>query len=55
MNERNMRNSPGNDCESLWGTGLAKAKFLSATVRLYGDHGKQQRVKRPPDPPIRAL
>lgn len=50
-----MRNPPENDCESLWGTGLTKAKFLSATVRLYGDHSKQQRVKRPPDPPIRAL
>ena len=55
MNERNMRNPPENDCESLWGTGLTGAKIVTATVRLYGDHSKLQRVKRPQDPPIRAL
>lgn len=55
MNERNMRNPPENDCESLWGTGLTEAKFVTATVRFYGDHSKLQRVKRPPESPIRPL
>ena len=55
MNGRNMRNPPENDCESLWGTGQAEAKVVTATVRPYGDHSKLQRVKRPPDPPICAL
>ena len=51
-NERNTQNLRENDCESLWGTNLAEAKFVAATVRLYGDHSKLQRVKRPPNPPI---
>ena len=54
-NERNTQNLRENDCESLWGTDLAEAKFVAATVRLYGDRSKQRRVKRPPDPPICAL
>ena len=50
-----MQNQCENDCESLWGTGLTEAKFVTATVRLYGDHSKLQRVKRPPESPIRPL
>lgn len=47
MNARNTRNPPENDCESLWGTGLAETKFVTATVRLNGDQSKAQRVQRP--------
>jgi hypothetical protein len=41
-----MQNKLDNDCESLWGTGLAKPNFLAATVRLYGDQDKARRIRQ---------
>ena len=39
-----MQNLFDNDGESLWGTALPEANLVAATVRLYGDRGKAQRV-----------
>jgi len=54
-NERNTQNLRENDCESLWGTDLAEAKFVAATVRLYGDYDKVREEQRAPDTANRPL
>ena len=55
MNGQNMQNQSENDCECLWGTALAEASLVAATVRLYGDYDKVRRDQRPPDTANRPL
>lgn len=54
-NGRNMQNKAENDCESLWGTALAEASLVAATVRLFGDYDTVRRDRRPPDTANRPL